>query len=116
MSNAQYVEALYQNLSLPADAQRQALVAGLDSLAETRASVLLKVVDGHACQQQERNPAFVLMQYFGHLRRNADEGPDSDMSGYNFWLAKLNRHGGDEVAAEMARSFLVSAEYRSRFG
>jgi hypothetical protein len=48
------------------------------------------------------------MQYFGYLRRNPDDAPDSDMSGYNFWLSKLNGHNGDFAAAEMVKSFLVS--------
>jgi dipeptidyl aminopeptidase/acylaminoacyl peptidase len=33
---------------------------------------------------REYNPAFVLMQYFGYLRRDPDEG------GYFFWLDVLN--------------------------
>ena len=61
------------------------------------------------------NRAFVYMQYAGYLRRNPDEQPDRDLSGFDFWLGKLNGHGGDFVAAEMVRSFLVSAEYRERF-
>jgi hypothetical protein len=75
------------------------------------------------------NPAFVLMQYFGYLRRNPDDAPNTDLSGYNFWLDKLNSHSlpGEDVRqegvalgrvrrAEMVRSFLISGEYRGRFG
>ena len=51
----------------------------------------------------------MLMQYLGYLRR------DPDQSGFNFWLAKLNAHGGDFHAAEMVRAFLVSDEYKNRF-
>jgi hypothetical protein len=28
--------------------------------------------------------------YFGYLRRNADDAPDSDYTGYDFRLTKLN--------------------------
>jgi len=35
--------------------------------------------------------AFVLMQYFGYLRRNPNDPPDADFGGYNFWLGKLNQ-------------------------
>jgi hypothetical protein len=57
----------------------------------------------------EYSRAFVEMQYFGYLRRDPDTG------GFNFWLNKLNEHGGDFRAAEMVKSFLVSGEYRDRF-
>ena len=38
------------------------------------------------------------------------------MSGYNFWLAKLNQFNGDFVKAEMVKAFITSTEYRKRFG
>ena len=66
--------------------------------------------------QQEFNRAFVLMQYFGYLRRNPNDTPDSDFSGFNFWLGKLNQFGGNYQAAEMVKAFIVSTEYRQRFG
>jgi hypothetical protein len=55
------------------------------------------------------------MQYFGYLRRNPNELQDSDYTGYDFWLTKLNNHGGDFHAAEMVKSFIVSSEYAGRF-
>ncbi|HZT58248.1 MAG TPA: DUF4214 domain-containing protein, partial [Pyrinomonadaceae bacterium] len=58
----------------------------------------------------------VLMQYFGYLRRNPNEGPDTNFSGYDFWLAKLNQFNGDFTQAEMVKAFIESAEYRARFG
>ena len=66
--------------------------------------------------QQESNRAFVLMQYFGYLRRNPNDAPDGNFNGYNFWLDKLNQFNGDFLGAEMVRAFLVSDEYRHRFG
>jgi hypothetical protein len=56
------------------------------------------------------------MEYFGYLRRNPDEQPDSGFSGYDFWLAKLKEFNGDFVKAEMVKAFLISREYRMRFG
>jgi hypothetical protein len=55
------------------------------------------------------------MQYFGYLRRDPDDAPDGDMSGFNFWLNKLNKFNGNFANAEMVRAFLESAEYRNRF-
>ena len=68
-------------------------------------------------QQQEFNRAFVLMQYFGYLRRNPNDAPEPtlDFQGYNFWLNKLNGFNGDFARAEMVKAFITSAEYRKRF-
>ena len=56
------------------------------------------------------------MQYFGYLRRDPDAAPNSDFSGYNFWLGKLDEFNGNYIAAEMVKAFLDSIEYRKRFG
>jgi hypothetical protein len=56
------------------------------------------------------NQAFVEMEYFSYLRRDPDNG------GFTFWLGKLNQFGGDFRRADMVKSFLVSGEYRQRFG
>ena len=50
------------------------------------------------------------MKYVGYLRRNPDA------AGFIFWLGKLNQFNGDPFQAEMVRSFILSPEYRSRFG
>ena len=62
----------------------------------------------------ESNKAFVLMQYFGYLRRNPNDAPDRDFSGFDFWLAKLNQFNGNFVNAEMVKAFITSIEYRQR--
>ena len=56
------------------------------------------------------------MQYFGYLRRNPNDTPDADYSGYDFWLTKLNQFNGDYQKAEMVKAFISSREYRQRFG
>ena len=56
------------------------------------------------------------MQYFGYLRRNPNDTPDSDFAGYNFWLNKLTQFNGNFVSAEMVKAFINSGEYRQRFG
>jgi hypothetical protein len=62
------------------------------------------------------NRAFVLAQYFGYLRRDPNSGRDSDYTGYDFWLTKLNKFKGTYIAAEMVKAFISSDEYRHRFG
>jgi hypothetical protein len=64
----------------------------------------------------EFNRAFVLTQYFGYMRRNPNDAPDVDYTGYDFWLTKLNQFNGDYIAAEMVKAFISSTEYRQRFG
>jgi hypothetical protein len=64
----------------------------------------------------EFNKAFVLMEYFGYLRRNPNDAPDVDFSGYNFWLNKLNSFSGNYINAELVKAFISSLEYRQRFG
>ena len=111
MTNAQYVDTLLSNARLTLSAaERDALVNGLNAGTLTRAEVLRQIVEHRQFGDAEKNRAFVLMQYFGYLRR------DPDAAGLNFWLRKLNQFNGDFVGAEMVRSFLVSGEYRGRFG
>jgi len=80
-----------------------------------RASVLRSVAENANLSQRDFNKAFVLMQYFGYLRRNPDDAPDGNFDGYNFWLNKLNQFNGNFVEAEMVRAFIVSGEYLNRF-
>jgi CSLREA domain-containing protein len=111
LSNAQYVDALAADTggALSAGA-RDALVSGLDSSALTRAQALRAVVEDAAFARRESDTAFVLMEYFGYLRRDPDE------AGFQFWLQKLESFGGDFRRAEMVEAFLASDEYRRRFG
>ncbi len=83
-----------------------------------RASVLRAVAEDQDLANAEKNRAFVLMEYFGYLRRNPYDPPELtlDFAGYNFWLGKLNQFNGNFVNAEMVKSFIISGEYRQRFG
>ena len=117
LSPEQFVDNLNANTgSSLTQAERNALVNGLRNGTETRATVLRKVAEDDDFARREANAAFVLIQYFGYLRRNPDDPPDNDFSGFNFWLAKLNRFGGNFVDAELVKAFINSAEYRRRFG
>jgi len=116
---AAFVDALNTNTgnSLTV-AERNALVAQLtaNNTTQGRADVLRAVVDNAAFQAKEFNRAFVLMEYFGYMRRNPNDAPDTNFSGYTFWLNKLNAFNGDFRAADMVKAFITSAEYRKRFG
>jgi hypothetical protein len=55
------------------------------------------------------------MQYFGYLKRNPNDAPDTNFDGYNFWLGKLNQFNGNYIQAEMVKAFIASNEYLNRF-
>jgi hypothetical protein len=117
MAPEAFVDALNANSGgALSPAERETLVAGLRQGVQTRAQALRAVAEDPDMQRQEFNRAFVLMQYFAYLRRDPDSGPDTDFSGYHFWLGKLNEAGGDYHQAEMVRAFIQSVEYRKRFG
>jgi hypothetical protein len=74
------------------------------------------VADDADLRAAELNRAFVLMQFYGYMRRNPDDPQDTDFSGWKFWLDKLNQFNGNFVEAEMVKAFISSIEYRQRFG
>ena len=88
------------------------------SSLDLRAKVLRTVSENGLYSSRQSNKAFVLMQYFGYLRRNPPDPPEPTLNfaGYDFWLNKLNQFNGNFVNAEMVKAFLVSGEYRQRFG
>jgi hypothetical protein len=120
MTAAQFVDKLNANAgNVLSDPERTALLNVLGSTPADltkRASVLRSVVEDQTFIDKEFNRAFVLMQYFGYLRRNPDDPPDNNLDGLNFWLNKLNSFNGNFVEAEMVRAFISSIEYRKRFG
>ncbi len=73
-----------------------------------RGSTVRQVVEESAFKTAEYNNAFVLMQYFGYLRR------DPDTAGYNFWLDVLNNRVANNYRS-MVCAFITSAEYQLRF-
>ncbi|MBA3354819.1 MAG: hypothetical protein H0U18_02540 [Pyrinomonadaceae bacterium] len=119
LSPGEYVDNLIQAAGLTAaQVNRNQIVADLTASGNStagRATALRSIIESSAFDTKEKSPAFVLMQYFGYLRRNPDGAPDNNLDGYNFWLNKLNQFNGDFHAAEMVKSFIVSGEYFGRF-
>ena len=124
LTPAQFVDMLFANAGVtPSAAERNAAIGEFSGAANTsdvaaRARALRRVAENATFKQQETNRAFVLMQYFGYLRRNPNDPPEQNLNfdGYNFWLAKLNQFNGNFVNAEMVKAFIISGEYRQRFG
>jgi CubicO group peptidase (beta-lactamase class C family) len=116
MSPSAFVDKLNANTGgALSNSERDQLVNDLATGAKDRAQVLRAVAEDPELNTAEVNRAFVLMQYFGYLRRNPNGSPDSDFTGYDFWLNKLNQFNGNFVDAEMVKAFLDSEEYQARF-
>jgi len=116
MTPTEFVDKLNLRAGNPLSAaERTQLINDLTGGVKTRAQVVRAVAEDSDLTTAEKNKAFVLMQYLGYLRRDPNSGQDTDYSGYDFWLQKLNQHGGDFHAAQMVRSFIVSGEYLNRF-
>jgi subtilisin-like proprotein convertase family protein len=110
LTNEGYVDTLISHTGVSfTQSERNKLVSGLNTGASTRADVLRQIAENDRFVSAKRNETFVMMEYFGYLRRDPDE------SGYQFWLNKLNQFDGNFERAEMVKAFLVSGEYRERF-
>ena len=120
----EFVDRLFANAGLtPSGADYLAAVNEFGSATDSadvmaRSRALRRVAENLTLAQQEFNRAFVLMQYFGYLRRNPNDPPEPtlDFQGYNFWLNKLDNFNGNYIGAEMVKAFILSTEYRERFG
>ena len=114
----EFVDSLFQTSGVtPTADERSAAITSFGAGgASGRAAALRSVAESESVFDKHYNTAFVLMQYFGYLRRNPDDAPDGDFDGYQFWLDKLNEFNGDFVKAEMVKAFLLSTEYQQRFG
>jgi hypothetical protein len=110
MTNGDYVDALisHTGVAFTSD-ERDALVEGLTQNTMTRGGVLRSIAENNRFVSAKLNETFVMMEYFGYLRRQPDA------NGFAFWLDKLNHYGGNFEQAEMVKAFIVSAEYRDRF-
>jgi hypothetical protein len=105
-----YVDTLISHTGVSfSQNERDALVSSLVNQTSTRAAVLRQVAEDGRFVSAKFNEAFVMMEYFGYLRRDPDD------SGYQFWLNKLNQFGGNFEQADMVKAFIVSGEYRDRF-
>ncbi|HMF58335.1 MAG TPA: hypothetical protein VK619_18470, partial [Pyrinomonadaceae bacterium] len=107
------IQSARQSSNVDLTTHRAELLSTYDagtSLVNKRAVTLRKLIDYTEYAQAEFNPAFVLMQYFGYLRRDVDTG------GYTFWLGILNNLPAPNNFRNMVCAFITSGEYQLRFG
>ncbi len=104
LNNAAYVDALTAAAGVSLS-NRQALIESLDAGTLTRAQALRQIAESGEAYARYYNQAFVVMEYFGYLRR------DPDILYLN-WIDVLNQ-GGD--SRHMVEGFVDATEYRNRF-
>lgn len=109
---AQFVDTLLATSDVDLSAQQATLIGMFDGTNAGRAAIVRLVADSPAFSQGKYNEAFVLMQYFGYLKRDPDQG------GYAFWLNVLNssRPNAPSGYRAMVCAFLNSTEYQLRSG
>ena len=126
LSNTEFVNKLFDTAGLTDstyDLERQQEIQAMNA-GRSRALVLRSVIEipdfknipdpndprySEVKQTSQYNPAFVLMQYFGYLRR------DIDQRGYDFWLDVVDNREPNNYPG-MVCAFLTSTEYQLRFG
>ena len=102
-SNQGFVDLLVSTAGVTL-ANKQALVTSLDQ-GTARSVVFRQIMESSEVYQKYYNQSFVVMQYFGYLRRDPD-------ALYTDWIAVLDQTGDPR---HMINGFMNSLEYRNRF-
>jgi DNA-binding beta-propeller fold protein YncE len=102
---AAYVEALMNTAGVVLQ-NKEALIDALRKGQMTRAQALRAITESAEVRARFHNEAFVVMQYFGYLRRDPD-------ALFREWIRTLDQTGDYRT---MINGFMNSAEYRGRFG
>jgi subtilisin-like proprotein convertase family protein len=110
-----FVDALLSNVQgtsgVDISNQRGALIESYQKgadMSQSRGNALRDAIEQAAFRDAEYNSSFVLMEYFGYLKR------DPEAEGYQFWLNVLNNKEPGNYRG-MVCSFITSTEYQSRF-
>ncbi len=106
------IQSMRQSAGVDLNEQRDSLIAAYTSSGgdtnESRSRVVREAIETASFKQAVYNQSFVLMQYFGYLKREPDAG------GYEFWLDVLNNRDAGNYRG-MVCSFITSTEYQLRF-
>jgi len=105
LDNTSYVDTLLTTASITHSA-RDFWIGALGNGTRTRAQVLREIAESTEVHDKYYNQAFVVMQYFGYLRRQPD-------ALYLNWIVHLDVTGDYR---SMINGFMNSVEYRARFG
>jgi len=106
------IASIQANSNVDLNGHSQTLIAKYNTgsdLNQSRAFAVREAIDHSSFTTTEYNPSFVLMQYYGYLKRDPDQG------GYLFWLDILNNRVPNNYRG-MVCAFITSKEYQERFG
>ncbi|HEU4477182.1 MAG TPA: hypothetical protein VFR80_01610, partial [Pyrinomonadaceae bacterium] len=103
-NNTQFVDTLLGSaqVTLP---NRDQLINSLNAGTLNRAQVFRSIMESQEVYTKYYNQSFVVMQYFGYLRRDPD-------ALYVDWIAILDQ---TKDPRHMIHGFMNSIEYRQRF-
>jgi TolB protein len=105
LDDTSYVDTLLNTAGITLQS-RDYWIAALGNGSRTRAQVLREVAESTEVYLKYYNQAFVVMQYFGYLKRQPD-------ALYLNWISYLDTTGDYR---NMINGFMNSVEYRGRFG
>ncbi|HYY58642.1 MAG TPA: PQQ-dependent sugar dehydrogenase, partial [Pyrinomonadaceae bacterium] len=105
-TNQGYVDLLLQAAGV-SSTQRDGWIAALNNNTKSRARVLREVMESPEVDAKFFVESFVVMQYFGYLRRDPD-------GLYLNWIQTMNADPNNY--RQMVNGFMNSLEYRHRFG
>jgi len=105
INNTQFVDTLLAEAGVTHPA-RDFWITALNNGSRARYEVMRELVESTQVYQKYYNQAFVVMQYFGYLRRQPD-------ALYLNWIDHLDATGDSR---SMIDGFINSQEYRNRFG
>jgi hypothetical protein len=106
LNDTQYVDTLLNTAGVAPHQFRDFWIAALGNGTRTRATVLRDIAESGEVYNKYYNQSFVVMQYFGYLRRDPD-------ASYLNWIQELDTTGNSR---NMINGFVNSAEYFLRFG
>src|SRR3989440_313298 len=123
LTNQQFVQTLESTAGVTL-ANENTLIANLNNGSQTRPQVLRAVAESVDVSSKFYKPNFVMMEYFGYLRRDPEDchnpanwsGGDANQCGYIFHNNRFNLSANaDLIENIIVRGFIESAEYRARF-
>lgn len=103
---AAYVDKLLQTAGLQNHPSRTGWISLLTNNTLTRGQVLREFIESDEVKAKYSNEAFIVMNYFGFLRRD----PDAAFTG---WIDLFDQTHDDRM---IINGFINSQEYRLRFG
>jgi hypothetical protein len=111
LDNRSYVARLVRNTNVPFyDWEQDRLVEGLDTGRQSRVQVLLKIANDDRFIAMQNYRSLLLLHYFAYLRRNPNDPPDRNLTGFNFWLQELSEH---HDVGKIATAFQNSIEFQA---